>query len=222
MPLRPPPPSAMTVEQDTDTAKLFAPSAARNGPVLLDLLRNVAPREGRALELASGTGQHIVRFAAAMPGLIWVPTELDEDRLASVRAYVMEAQLPNLGMPISLDACAPGWSGTTGPVDLITLTNLTHLVSAQEVQTLLGEVGQALSETGRFVLYGPFKRDGALTSEGDVSFDASLRAGDPEIGYKDTREIEEWAAVSGLTILERHEMPANNLAFVFGKASQSN
>lgn len=219
MPMRPHPPSAMNVEADTDSAKLFAPSAARNGPVLLDLLTEIAPREGRALELASGTGQHIVRFAATFPGLIWVPTELDEDRLASVRAYVMEAQLPNLAMPLSLDACRAGWAATTGEVDLITLTNLTHLISASDVQILLGEVGQALSKAGRFVLYGPFKRGGALTSEGDVSFDTSLRESDPEIGYKDTAKIEDWAAQSNLTILERRDMPANNLVFVMGRAS---
>ena len=89
-----------------------------------------------------------------------------------------------------------------------------HLISTPEARTLITEAAQALAPRGRFVLYGPFLRDGEATSDGDARFDASLRAQDPEIGYKDDFEVIDWLHEAGLDLIDVVEMPANNLGIV--------
>lgn len=197
--------------------KLFAPASARNAEAIGALLTAMAPTEGRALELASGTGQHVIAHAARLPGLTWQPTEVDATRRASIQAYVQEAGLDNVLPPISLDATNPGWGTQHNGQDLIVLVNLLHLISVSEAKCLISEAANALSHGGRFVIYGPFRRDGALTSEGDKSFDAALRAHDPETGYKDDAAVISWLQGAGLELLQVAEMPANNLALVAEK-----
>ena len=197
--------------------RLVAASASNNTGPICKVLREVAPRGGRALELASGTGQHCVAFASSCPNLTWVPTDIDEDRLASIGIYVSEAQLPNLTLPVYLDATKDGWSQTTGQLDLIVLVNLLHLISQSEAQTVLREAAKALAPGGVFLLYGPFQRSGELTSEGDVRFHKGLISTDPDIGYKDDFDVIEWAVEAGLDVAHVLEMPANNLSLVFRK-----
>ncbi len=196
--------------------KLDAPSARRNLEPLLAALAGRLPEEGRALELASGTGQHVVAFARAHPGLHWTPSDVEMARLASIAAWAEEAGLPNLAGPVRLDACAEGWAARRGPVDVLVLVNLLHLISDAEMAVLLDEAEQALAPGGVFALYGPFLRGGVATSAGDAAFDASLRAQDPAIGYKDAQDVADVAGALGLAV-ERVEMPANNLLFLLRK-----
>ncbi|HSG57817.1 MAG TPA: DUF938 domain-containing protein, partial [Paracoccaceae bacterium] len=177
-------PDTASVAHPSDDGRMFAPSAARNAADIATLVADHAPATGRALEIASGTGEHAVVFARAMPGLDWQPTDIDAARRASVNAHAAVAGLPNLRPAIPLDATAAGWGAAHAGQDLIVLVNLLHLISVFEAKTLIAEVAQALAPGGRFVLYGPFLRDGQTTSEGDTAFHASLRAQDPEIGYK--------------------------------------
>lgn len=210
------PPSA-SVAHATQGAKLSAPSALRNAPALLSLLHEIAPPSGRALEIASGTGEQVLAFATALPALEWQPTEIDPLRLASIDAYRTEASLPNLRAARLLDAAAAGWGADETPYDLIHLTNLLHLISERAAMTVLHEVARALSRGGIFVLHGPFRRSGALTSEADARFDADLRAADPMIGYKDDLWIRERLSNAGLSVKIIRDMPANNLAFIAEK-----
>lgn len=200
-----------TLAQD---ARISAPSALRNRDVIRDQLLRIAPARGRALEIASGTGEHVVCFAAALPGLTWQPTDPDAARRASIMAWAAEAALPNILPPLHLDAARPGWAADHGPADLVVLVNLLHLISAPEARVVLTEAAQALSIGGTFALYGPFLRDGRPTSEGDASFDASLRAQDPAIGYKDLADVTAILAGAGLVLADTVEMPANNLLLI--------
>lgn len=209
-------PGAASVALPQD-GKLFAPASARNCEAIGQLLAMVAPPRGRALELASGTGQHVVAHAARLPGLTWQPTEVDAVRRDSIRVYIQEAGLDNILPPVALDATAPGWAAQHGQQDLIVLVNLLHLVSEAEAKCLITEAAAALAPGGRFVIYGPFTRGGALTSEGDRSFDAALRAHDPETGYKDDFDVIDWLHDAGLELLQAVEMPANNLALAAEK-----
>ena len=52
-----------------------APAAARNRQPILDVLRPRLPAHGLVLEIASGTGEHIVHFAEAFPGLDFQPSD---------------------------------------------------------------------------------------------------------------------------------------------------
>lgn len=216
MAIRPPAPSA-SIATDTDNGKLFAPSAARNAEALCAAIASIAPETGDSLELASGTGQHITTFAAAMPNLTWYPTEVDDTRLTSIAAYTADSGLNNIAAPTLLNATQAGWHQTTAPKDLITLANLLHLISSPEAETLISEAAKTLGPNGTLLLYGPFKRDGILTSAGDITFDASLRAHDPETGYKDEIWVKTTAQTAGLTYSKTIDMPANNLALVFQK-----
>jgi len=200
--------------------KLFAPSAANNMAPLCDLLEQVAPTQGYALEIASGTGQHVVGYAARLPSLIWQPTEVAAERRASIDAYANEAGLDNILAARELDATSPGWGSKLDRLQgLIMLSNLLHLISEDEARTLIAEAATALSLNGQLVIYGPFMRNGTLTSAGDTAFHASLTANDPETGYKDDIETIGWLQSAGLDLVQAVEMPANNLALVSKKTS---
>ena len=114
-----------------------------------------------------------------------------------------------------LNATQSGWSKTIPAKDLITLANLLHLISSAEAETLISEAAKTLAPKGKLALYGPFKRNGVLTSEGDITFDANLREHDPETGYKDDQWVITTAKSAGLTHATTLEMPANNLALIF-------
>jgi hypothetical protein len=207
-------PDSASVAHPSDDGRMFAPSAARNAQDIATLVSSHAPQSGRALELASGTGEHAVVFAREMPGLEWQPTDIDAARRTSIDAHARLANLPNLRPALPLDATTPGWAETHGGQDLIVLVNLLHLISMTEAKTLITEAAQALASGGVVIIYGPFLRDGKTTSEGDAAFHGSLTAQDPEIGYKDDWDVIEWLQSNWLDLVQVVEMPANNMAFV--------
>ncbi|MEM7520738.1 MAG: DUF938 domain-containing protein [Pseudomonadota bacterium] len=212
------PPSA-SVANPAGGAKLHAPAADRNAAALTDLIAEHAPARGCALEIASGTGQHIAHFARRLPGLSWHPTDVEAARLRSIDAYAAEAKLTNIAPAAHLDAAVSGWSARLGSFELIVIVNLLHLIPTQAVRRVLVESALALAPGGVLILYGPFARDGTLTSAGDVRFDAELRAVDAAIGYKDTTKITASLQDAGLHV-EMSEMPANNLSFIARKSAQ--
>jgi SAM-dependent methyltransferase len=115
-----------------------------------------SPASGRALEIASGTGEHVIRFAGAMPGLVWQPTDPAADRRASIRAWRAAEHVDTILDPLDLDACTPGWAAVHDPADLIFLANLLHLVTEGEARICLSEMAAALAPGGCAAVYGPF------------------------------------------------------------------
>lgn len=211
-------PSSASIATPAEGAKLHAPSAARNAAAIATFLRDNAASGGRALEIASGTGQHVITFAETLPGFDWQPTDIAPERLRSIDSYVDSSGLRNVRPAQILNATAAGWSAVHGGQDLIVLVNLLHLISKTETRVLLNEAAQALTPEGALMVYGPFTRDGNLISAADERFDAELRAADPTIGYKDTSDMQEWLSQAGLTALSQ-EMPANNLGFIARKSA---
>ncbi len=207
-------PDTASIAHSTDGGRLHAPSAARNTQAIRELVKAHAPEHGKALEIASGTGQHVVALAHALPGVDWQPTDIDDVRRASVDAWAQEAGLANIAPAAELDATTPGWATAHPDRDLILVVNLLHLISESEARVLIHEAAQALAPGGRFILYGPFLRDGEATSEGDAGFHTSLQAQDPDIGYKSDWDVIDWLHAGFLELVEVVEMPANNLAFV--------
>ena len=197
--------------------RMHAPSAERNAEPLLALIRLYGPKKGPALEIASGTGQHAVKFAEALPDLIWQPTEPDLKLRASIDGWTLKTGLNNIRSAVFLDASSPDWSEVHGGQSMIFLSNLLHLVSEKDARNIIHEAARALAPSGRFFLYGPFLRDGVATSEGDAAFNAGLRKFNAAIGYKDDFEIIGWLHAAGLELVDLVEMPANNLAFVSEK-----
>ncbi|MFN3208684.1 MAG: DUF938 domain-containing protein [Roseovarius sp.] len=213
-------PPRISVAHRGTGARLHAPAAERNADALLDLLRAHAPASGTALELASGTGQHVTHFATHLPGLTWQPSDIADDRLASIAAWSADAPAGRILPPLRLDATRPGWSGTSNGFALVLVVNLLHLVSTAAARTLIAESARALAPGGRFVVYGPFLRDGRATSEGDARFDAAIRAENPETGYKNDADMIRWTHESGLEFVARAQMPANNLGLVMVRSKE--
>ena len=201
-----------------DTApdgRMYAPSAARNIDAIIAVVAEHAPKQGAALEIASGTGEHAAALARHLPGLIWQPSDPAEDRRRSIDAHA--AGLENIRPAVALNAAQPGWSAEHPDQALILTVNLLHLIPEPDAKTLIAEAALTLASGGRLILYGPFLRDGETTSDGDARFDASLRAQDPRIGYKDDWDVIDWIHENWLELVQVIEMPANNLCFVARK-----
>ena len=212
-------PDMASVANSKGDGRLFAPSAEKNSDPIINLIKRIVPKSGEALEIASGTGQHIVKLAMSLPNLSWTPSEIEGERLKSITAWIEGVNLLNIRPPLYLDATETGWSERLPPSDFILLVNLLHLISWNEAKTLIGELSKALQTNGIVLIYGPFMRNAQLTSEGDKSFHNSLVQADPDIGYKNDLDMLELFSNSGLLHLETVEMPANNLAIVLKKDS---
>lgn len=201
--------------ENTGDAALFAPAAARNGAAILEVLRTVLPRSGTVLEVGSGTGEHAVRFAAALPALSWCPSDPDRRALGSIGAHARAAGLPNLLPPVELDARAEIWPVTRA--DAIVCVNMIHIAPPAATEGLLAGAGRLLPEGGPLVLYGPFRIGGTHTAESNARFDADLRMRNVDWGVRDLETVLAAAARHGLHPSERIAMPANNLSVVLRK-----
>ncbi len=185
-------------------------SAQRNAAPILAVLQ-AEELQGPLLEIASGSGLHAATFATALPEVIWQPSDVNPDTFASIRAW--GKGLANLRPPVLLDASVPGWGAGFVPQAAVLVVNLLHLIPAAAVETLLDGIADCLAPSGKALIYGPFLRDGLATSPGDASFDTSLRAQDPAIGYKDLAWVTEALARHGFDT-RLQEMPANNLMLI--------
>lgn len=212
-------PLTASVVQQKSGGCLYSPAAERNLTQIIDLVCRYSPKSGNALEIASGTGQHIIELAAAVPGLVWQPSDIDETRLNSIASRSRAKQLPNLKPPIKLDVTDRGWSASCPNQDFILLVNLLHLVSESEVKAIISGISQSLVQGGRCVIYGPFMRSGVLTSSGDKVFHQSLIEADPDIGYKDDAWMVNLFQKRKLETVKIVEMPANNLTFVIERGN---
>ncbi len=206
--------SVATYESD---GRLNAPSAVRNAEPIVTLVRKTAIKSGNALEIASGTGQHIVKLASALPLLNWQPSDVDEARIKSICCWSDDQHLTNLKPPCLLDATAEGWSAEHHGQDLILLVNLLHLISTKETKILVEEMSKALASNGLSIIYGPFMRSGKLISKNDMEFHHSLINTDPDLGYKNDVDMLNLFSEAGLVHLSTEKMPANNLAFILQK-----
>ncbi len=191
----------------------FAPAAARNRDPILDVLRGILPARGVVLEVASGSGEHAIHFAAAMPALTFQPSDPDADARASIDAWAREAALANLLPAAALDASA--WPWPVGAADAVVCINMIHISPWAATEGLLHGAAALLPEGAPLVLYGPYKRGGDHTAPSNAAFDADLRARNPDWGVRDLEAVAALAATNGFGPPEVTEMPANNLTVAF-------
>jgi hypothetical protein len=190
----------------------FAPAAARNRDAILDVLRGVLPPQGLVLEVASGSGEHCVHLAAALPALTFQPSDPDADARASIDAWAAGA--PNIRPALALDAARPPWP--VAAADAVLCINMIHIARWAACE---GLVRGAAALGAMLVLYGPFRRGGAHTAPSNAAFDESLRARDPAWGVRDLEAVAALAAREGFGPPEATAMPANNLTVVFRRAA---
>lgn len=210
-------PNTASVAIPDDNGKLHAPSAARNVAAIVDAISAFVPDEGTALEIASGTGQHVVRYAEAFPNIVWQPTDIDTDRLKSIAIWTLDSDLSNIQKPELLNATSDSWSPTWLGQNLIILSNLLHLISEREAMNVITQSAKALASGGVSLIYGPFLRGADFASEGDQKFHESLQFKDSEIGYKSYQFVQNAQTDSGLIPLEPIPMPSSNLLLVARK-----
>lgn len=196
--------------------KRSAPSAQRNRDPILAVLRDVLPPTGTVLEVACGSGEHAVHFAAAFPALTWVPSDLDPAARASTDAWAAEAGLANLHPAIAVDVGAPH-AGWPGPVELaaIVAINLVHIAPWSVAVGLFDGAAARLAPGGVLVTYGPYRFAGGFTAPSNAAFDADLQRRNPAWGVRDVEALEALGAARGLTCAAPIALPANNHALVF-------
>jgi len=196
-------------------------------PIWAVLEKFLAGKSGDVVEVGSGTGQHVVHFAKHTPGIVWWPSDLNENHLRSIEAWRAHSALANIRPPLRIDLTDPAWCPAmqdgSGPDKLLAVfcANVIHIAPWRVAEGLLAGAGRYLRSDGRLFLYGPFKREGKHTAMSNAVFDTSLRQQDAEWGVRDIADVETLAAGAGLALVETLPMPANNMILVFGRSEMN-
>jgi cyclopropane fatty-acyl-phospholipid synthase-like methyltransferase len=186
--------------------KPYAPATDRNREPILEVLRERLADCRQVLEIGSGTGQHAVYFAQALPGVRWQTSDV-ADNLPGIILWLQEAGLPNTPDPVEVDM-RKAWPELV--FDAVFSANTLHIMGWPEVVQLFLELGRHMPPAGLLVVYGPFNYGGHFTCDSNARFDASLRAGNPASGLRDFEAVAALAARADLVLLEDRAMPANN------------
>lgn len=186
--------------------KPFSAACERNRDSILAVLRDWFADRRRVLEIGSGTGQHAVHFAAALPQLAWQTSEC-AGNLPGLRAWLDEAALPNTPPPLVLDV---GEAWPREIYDAVFSANTLHILSWPEVEMLFAALPAATTLDAKLAIYGPFHVSGRPTSDSNAAFDASLKARAPHMGIRDTAAVDELACGAGFDLVDDVAMPANN------------
>ncbi|MFN2100134.1 DUF938 domain-containing protein [Altererythrobacter sp. MF3-039] len=195
--------------------KRHAPATARNGEAIGDVLARELPAKGIVLEIASGTGEHAVRFARRFPQLTWQPSDLSAEVLDSIAAYREEASLANLLAPVVIDASAPKWS--VGEVQAVLCINMVHISPWEVTEGLLSGAGNRLGQGEPLILYGPYRELDVPTASSNAQFELSLKERDERFGLRQREDVDALAEQHGFVLAARHDMPANNLMLIYRK-----
>jgi cyclopropane fatty-acyl-phospholipid synthase-like methyltransferase len=192
---------------NTPVHKPYSSACERNQAAILDVLTPLYAGAVRVLEVGSGTGQHAVYFAAALPALTWQTSDLP-DRLPGIRQWLAQAGLPNTPPPWCLDLSAP--APEIEGFDAVYTANTLHIMGWPEVEQLFERVPRWTRAGALVTVYGAFKYGGRFTSPSNAEFDAALRAEHPHRGLRDFEAVDVLARHAGLVLLEDRDMPAHN------------
>lgn len=198
---------------------LVAPAAARNREAILAVLRDILPAAGTVLEIASGTGEHVVHFAAALPDLTFCPSDPEPTHRRSIVAHTRLAGAANIRPPLDLDTAAASWPITRA--DAVLCINMIHIAPWAATLGLMAGAGRILPPGGLLFLYGAFRENGAHTAPSNAAFDADLRMRDPRWGVRDREVVVRVAETQGLRLERRVDLPANNLGLILRRIPET-
>lgn len=197
---------------------LSSPAARRNAEAILTVLRGHLPASGSVLEVASGTGEHAVAFAKALPAVTWTPSDSSIEARTSIAAWGAKSSGDNLRPPIALD-CLDADTWPQDRFDALFCANMTHISPWAATEGLMALGGRVLRRPGRLLaLYGPYREADVPLAPSNAAFDDSLKARNPEWGLREREAVEALARSHGLVATARIEMPANNLMLLFRRA----
>ena len=209
-------PRPWLIDEAGSEARRHAPATLRNRDVIAQVLRKILPESGIVLEIASGSGEHVVHFAAAFADLHWQPSDCEQSALRSIAAWTAESGVANVLPPVLTDVEQEAWP--VRHADAILCINMVHISPWSATLALLRHAAALLPAGAPLYLYGPFVRHDVMTAESNVAFDASLKARNPAWGLRDIADIDDAAAACGFVRVELIEMPANNLSLVYRRA----
>ncbi|MBR2813615.1 MAG: DUF938 domain-containing protein [Reyranella sp.] len=193
--------------------KRHAPAAQRNRQPILEVLQPWLPAEGLVLEIASGSGEHIVHFATAAPHLTFQPSDPDAGARASIDAWVRDLGLANVRPALAIDVTSTAW-----PVEraaAVLCSNMIHIAPWEAAVGLIAGAGRLVPAEGLLFLYGPYRREGRHTAPSNEDFDLDLKRRNPAWGVRDLEAVAALAAEHGFDPPTIAEMPANNLSLLF-------
>lgn len=190
-----------------------SPAALRNREPILAILREALPAQGTVLEIASGTGEHVVHFARALPHLQWQPSDPDAGSREAIFQRIATEGTANVRPPIDLDVRSRPWPVTD--VVAILCINMVHISPWSATEALMAEARRILPPGALFYLYGPYFQPGIATVHSNIAFDASLRQRNPAWGVRDLKRVQALAASCRLNLHAVLPMPANNLSLLF-------
>jgi len=198
----------------TEDNKRYAPATARNREAILAVLQRYLPSKGKVLEIASGTGEHIVYFAqASSPDLAFQPSDPNAEARASIDAWVDSSGVSNVRRAIELDATDEAWPVTNA--DRVLCINMLHISPWAATEGLMRGAARVLPAGGMLYLYGPYRFDGRHTASSNEAFDADLRRQNPEWGVRDVESVVALATAQCFQSPIIEQMPANNVSLVF-------
>ncbi len=198
--------------------KEYAPACDRNSQVILELLRPILAHCRHVLEIGSGTGQHAVCFAQALPHLQWQPG--NRESLASINAWREESGLENLLPARSLDLLSlddiqlADFAG----IDAIVCINTVHIMAWQWTVHLFELAEKILPAGGVIFVYGPYRYSDRPLEPSNENFDLWLKDRDPLSGIRDFEKIDRLAKQAGFELKGDTAMPANNRSIWWQKS----
>jgi Protein of unknown function (DUF938) len=196
----------------------YAPATVRNRDIILDVLREILPMTGVIVEIASGSGEHVVHFARNLPSLVFQPSDPEPEALLSVAAWAKDAQVTNVRTPIVLDASQSPWP--IASADGIICINMVHISPWDATIGLITGAAATLPPGSPLYLYGPYRRKGVATAPSNQAFDRNLRDRNPTWGLRELEAVAAIAQSVGFSFPTVTEMPANNLSVVFRSLSR--
>ena len=201
---------------ELDSSRRSSPAALRNRDPILDVLRTALPHHGVVLEIASGSGEHVLHFARHLPGLIWQPSDPSPEARASIASWLDASPHKNIRAPLDLDASVPTWP--IEHADAIVAINMVHISPWEATMGLFAGASQLLSSGALLILYGPYRQEGRAFAPSNTAFDRDHRARNSDWGVRDLHDIEEVAERGRLQLESVIDMPANNLMLLFRSA----
>ena len=193
-----------------------SPAAGRNIEPILNVLRAHMPARGRVLEIASGSGEHALAFARALPDLDWSPSDPSESALTSIAAWRETARLDNLQLPLTVDAAEPA-TWPSGQFHAVVCINMVHISPWTATEGLMCGAAQVLLPGGLLYLYGPYREAEVPLAPSNADFDQNLKARNPDWGLRALEDVSQLARDHGLRLTLRIGMPANNISLLFRK-----
>ena len=197
--------------------RLYFPATVRNRAPIAAALSELLPDQGAVLEIASGSGEHAVTFQRRFPGVVWQASDPDPSHCKSINAWIAHECLSDVMPPaLQLDVLDRPWlipKRTCVELKVVVAINLIHIAPWSCCQSLVEQASEHLPIGGRFILYGPFRRNGLHTSLSNEAFDQSLRERNPSWGVRDLESVETLCSKAGFNNMQFIELPANNLIF---------